>query len=314
MEEKISIIVPIYNVELYLEKCLNSIINQTYTNIEIILVNDGSQDRCGEICEQYAQKDSRIKVIHKENGGLSDARNRGIEFATGKYIGFVDSDDYIASDMYEYLYKLIKEENADVSICDFYIDCGNEIINHNKIFDKNKIVFSSANAIKSLLKGTEIQNYAWNKLYRIELFDKIKYPFGKKMEDLGTTYLIFDNAENIVVGSEKKYYYLQRSDSIVNTKCYDLEVDKFELALKRYKYIKERYPNICENYIYFLKIILSIYRAKIPGIEEYIEKSNIINEYNEILKYKKIYWKKVDIKTKIKCFIFNLNKKIYKKI
>lgn len=101
----ISIIVPIYNVELYLEKCIESIINQTYKNLEIILVDDGSTDSCGKICDEYAKKDNRIKVIHKINGGLSDARNKGMEIAKGKYIGFVDGDDYVASDMYETLYK-----------------------------------------------------------------------------------------------------------------------------------------------------------------------------------------------------------------
>ena len=116
----ISIIIPVYKVEKYLEKCIQSVINQTYENLQIILVDDGSPDNCGKICVEYAKKDHRIEVIHKSNGGLSDARNKGLEIAKGEYIGFVDSDDYIESDMYEVLYNLLKQYNAYVKICNFY--------------------------------------------------------------------------------------------------------------------------------------------------------------------------------------------------
>lgn len=119
-EDLISIIVPVYKVENYLSKCLDSMICQTYKNIEIILVDDGSPDNSGKICDDYAKKDSRIKVIHKENGGLSDARNAGLKIATGKYIGFVDSDDYISVEMYEKLYNQAKKEDADIACCNYY--------------------------------------------------------------------------------------------------------------------------------------------------------------------------------------------------
>ncbi|HDT8053597.1 TPA: glycosyltransferase, partial [Enterococcus faecalis] len=117
---KISIIVPVYNVEKYLEKCVRSILAQTFTDFELILVDDGSPDSSGAMCDQFAEQDQRVKVIHKENGGLSDARNAGIEIATGEYLGFVDSDDYIADDMYELLYTNIVKEDADLSICGIY--------------------------------------------------------------------------------------------------------------------------------------------------------------------------------------------------
>ena len=128
----ISIIVPIYNVEKYLKKCIDSIINQTYKNLEIILVDDGSPDNCGKICDEYAKKDNRIKVIHKENGGVSSARNVGVENATGEYIGFVDSDDYIEKDMYEVLINNLKKENADISIISNYEVYKNKIIENKK--------------------------------------------------------------------------------------------------------------------------------------------------------------------------------------
>ncbi|MBR1540013.1 MAG: glycosyltransferase [Clostridia bacterium] len=128
-EELISIIVPVYKVEKYLDKCINSIVSQTYKNLEVILVDDGSPDSCGKMCDEWTQKDTRIKVIHKENGGLSDARNFGLDCAKGKYIQFVDSDDYIEKDMIEFLYKNLKENNADISICSNYMVDEENVIN-----------------------------------------------------------------------------------------------------------------------------------------------------------------------------------------
>ena len=174
-DELISIIIPVYKVEKYLEKCINSIIGQTYTNLQIILVDDGSPDNSGKICDKYAKKDSRVEVIHKSNGGLSEARNSGIERAKGKYIGFVDSDDYIKEDMYEVLYNLITRFQADVSICNLYDVVGDEknIRNINEgIKEYNRI-----DILKEVLMDKNIQSYAWNKLYKKELFDNLKLYF-----------------------------------------------------------------------------------------------------------------------------------------
>ena len=181
----ISIIIPVYKVEKYLEKCIESVLKQTYTNLQIILVDDGSPDNCGKICDEYDKKDSRIEVIHKANGGLSDARNVGISKAKGRYIGFVDSDDYIKEDMYEILLNLIKKYDADVSICNLYdvID-GNECIRNKENGIRE---YSRLDILKEVLLDKNIQSYAWNKLYEKELFDEIKYPIGKKYEDIGTT-------------------------------------------------------------------------------------------------------------------------------
>ena len=171
-KDLISVIVPVYKVEKYLEKCIESVLKQTYTNLQIILVDDGSPDNCGKICDEYAKKDSRIEVIHKINGGLSDARNVGINRANGRYIGFVDSDDYIKEDMYEKLINLIKEYDADISICNLYdvID-GKEYV-RNK--DNGIHEYSRIDILKEILLDKNIQSYAWNKLYKKELFDEIK--------------------------------------------------------------------------------------------------------------------------------------------
>ncbi|HDT8050800.1 TPA: glycosyltransferase, partial [Enterococcus faecalis] len=171
---KISIIVPVYNVEKYLEKCVRSILAQTFTDFELILVDDGSPDSSGAMCDQFAEQDQRVKVIHKENGGLSDARNAGIEIATGEYLGFVDSDDYIADDMYETLYNQIvtyEAELATVGMIDVYEN------RESRLTDKKEIKILSQNeAIQAVLDSTDVYAYAVNKLYKKELFNKVRYP------------------------------------------------------------------------------------------------------------------------------------------
>lgn len=214
MEELISVIVPVYNTEQYLERCIDSIISQTYKNLEIILVDDGSTDRSGEICDAYGKKDTRVKVVHKKNGGAATARNRGLEIARGEYIGFVDSDDYIASDMYESLCKYLKEE-IDIVTCgrfDVYPfrSCGLK----RKIFcAKNIKKYNRVEAIGELLK-TQVFSYGVaEKIYRKELFDGIRFPSGRISEDLPVTYALFKKSRNIVHIGEAKYYVYKRRDS-----------------------------------------------------------------------------------------------------
>lgn len=208
----ISIVVPIYNVEKYIPECVDSIIAQTYENIEIILVNDGSTDNSGSVCEEYAKKDARIKVIHKKNGGLSDARNAGIKIAKGEYIGFVDSDDWIETDMYEKLIKACLENNADISICGLFRDYVDKSI---KCPSPNNKVYSSENALKALIEGEELHDHAWSKLYKRSFFDDVEYPKGKLYEDVRTTYKLFLKSDVVVSIEDCLYHYRQRSGSIV---------------------------------------------------------------------------------------------------
>ena len=246
----ISIIIPVYKVEKYLEKCIESVLKQTYTNLQIILVDDGSPDNCGKICDEYAKKDPRIEVIHKVNGGLSDARNVGIAKAKGKYIGFVDSDDYIKEDMYEILINLIKEYDSDVSICNLYdvID-GKEYIRNNE----NGIQeYSRLEILKEVLLDKNIQSYAWNKLYKKELFDEIKYPIGKKYEDIGTTFYVFEKCNKIVVTSEPEYYYLKRSDSLVNNVTESTVLDYTDIIIQRYLYTQKNIEELRKYNNYYL--------------------------------------------------------------
>ena len=291
--EKISIIVPVYNVEKYLEKCLKSIISQTYKNLEIIVVNDGSIDNSLEICKKFEKIDKRIKVIDKENGGLSDARNAGLKIATGDYIGFVDSDDYIAEDMFETLGKLLKEHNAEISIVSYYEMMDNRLLDVQK--DGTLDIMNKEEAIKELLIDKKIQSYAWNKLFKKEIFEGIIFPTGKNFEDIATTLLLFEKADKIVRLEEPKYFYLRRNDSIVGIRNYKTYLDYIEVIIDKYNYLKGKYPSIEEYNEYNLIInIIWVYtiivRFEIEGLEEKIDEiyptfkklveknSNLINE------------------------------------
>ena len=212
-QPKISIIVPVYKVEPYLRKCLDSIINQTYTDLEIILVDDGSPDNCGAICDEYARKDSRILVIHKENGGVSAARNTGLEAATGEYIGFVDSDDWIDSDMYENLLCLLLQHGADIAQSGIVFE---KESTHWEMYTPNQPVFCECKT-SSFPGETWIlfSNSIWNKLYKASVAKSAKFsPTLTYGEDLLYNALLLQNASAIVFAPQAKYHYLQQANSI----------------------------------------------------------------------------------------------------
>lgn len=214
MEELISVIVPIYKVEKYLNNCLDSVLSQDYKNLEIILIDDGSPDNCGKICDSYALKDDRIIVIHKDNGGLSDARNAGLIKASGNYVTFIDSDDILNRKYISRLYELLINSEADISTCDLArISNLSEL---TEIKDVKVKVFDNISAIKETLYQRTIDNSACAKLYKKYLFDDIKYPKNKYFEDLDTTYKVFFKADKIVATNEKLYYYIQREGSILH--------------------------------------------------------------------------------------------------
>ena len=281
----ISIIIPVYKVEKYLEKCIQSVINQTYENLQIILVDDGSPDNCGKICDEYAKKDHRIEVIHKSNGGLSDARNKGLEMAKGEYIGFVDSDDYIEADMYEVLYNLLKQYNADVSICNFYTVSQGKISIKNA--DNGINEYNRIEILKEILLDKNIQSYAWNKLYKKELFDEIKYPIGKKYEDIGTTFYLLEKCNKVVVTGKSEYYYINRQDSIVNNVTESTITDYNELIMQRYDYIEENIKELSSYNKDYLKRILKIAEKDIKSLNEVGDytKKKYEELYNKVQKF-----------------------------
>ena len=255
MGEKISVIVPVYNVEQYLERCVDSIINQTYTNLEIILVNDGSTDNSGKLCDELAKKDERIRVIHKENGGLSDARNRGIDEAESDLVGFIDSDDYIDSDMYEVLLKNLNNTDADLSMCALY-----DVYNNTpeaQVTNKETWKLSSEQAIKMVMEAKILSVTAVNKLYRKSLFTDLKFEVGKIAEDAFIMIKLLDKCEKIVATNEKKYYYVHRENSITTQKFSTKFLNVIEAYEQNSNIISEKYPKLKDvaqtrmNWAYF---------------------------------------------------------------
>lgn len=254
----ISIIVPVYKVEKYLKKCLDSIINQTHKNLEIIIVDDGSPDGCPNICDEYSKNDDRIKVIHQKNMGLSIARNNGIKLATGEYIGFVDSDDFIEPTMYEDLYNAIIKNNAQMSICNFNVITNKDKYKRND-YPENK-TYDKMEILKEILLDKNIQSYAWNKLYKKELFDGIQYPAGKKYEDIGTTFYLAEKCDKIQLIGKAEYNYINRNDSIVFNFDEQTILDYTEIIMERYEYVNEKYHSLRKyNFFYLVKTLTTAY-------------------------------------------------------
>lgn len=244
MEDLISVIVPVYKVEKYLNKCIESIVNQTYKNLEIILVDDGSPDECGKICDNYAQKDMRIKVIHKENGGLSDARNAGINISNGKYISFIDSDDYIDLEYIELLYKTIKKDKSDMAISSHKVIYENGTILEKAT--KEESILEPKEVLKRILYDDGIDLSAWAKLYKIELFEEIRYPKGRLFEDAATTYKLVDKCKKISIISKSTYNYIIRGNSITNVNFSEKKMDLIISTEEMCNYIKKKYPDLEE--------------------------------------------------------------------
>jgi glycosyltransferase involved in cell wall biosynthesis len=239
MSSLISIIVPVYKTEPYIARCFNSIINQTYENLEIILVDDGSPDHCGKICDEYAALHPRIKVIHQQNEGLSAARNAGLKIASGEYIGFVDSDDWIDADMFETLYNGVSKYGAQIAICGYYYAGGNKYI---EIREKDTTLYNREDAMHNLLLDETFTSHVWNKLFKKELFEGVYFPYDRNFEDITTTYKLFEKAERIVFLNRSKYYYLRRGDSITGAGNIKSEADKSILMYERYNDLVKRYP------------------------------------------------------------------------
>lgn len=313
--DKISVIVPVYNVEKYIHKCVDSIINQTYENLEIILVDDGSPDNCGKICDEYSKKDNRIRVIHKENGGLSSARNAGLDIATGEYIGFVDSDDYIATDMYEKLYECIQKEKSDMAICNFlYVDESYLPIEHLNIDTSLK---------NETLKNTEIyykflEHKGWyfitavNRLYKKNIWSVLRFPCGKQHEDEFTAHRIVGVCDTVSCIDDALYYYIQREGSITNVDFSLKNLDAVEAIVDRINYLcYPKYIDMIVKYIFqAISIIERAYKFLDLNAGECKKRIKQLNiSLNKIIL--KLLLKKISIKHKIHFVIFSISPKLY---
>ena len=292
----ISVIVPVYNVEEYLDKCVESIINQTYKNLEIILVDDGSPDNCPEKCDEWAKKDKRIKVIHKKNGGLSDARNAGIEIASGKFITFIDSDDYISNDFLDYLYNLL--DNNLISVAPYIITTNKKNITTHKGFEDQILTQEEALERMILDKGFTVS--ACSKLYDISLFDDVRYPKGRLFEDTATTYKIMMKCDKISYGNKGGYYYYKREDSIINSSYNKKQLDFITYTDLMGKEIIKKYPNL-ETSVESKKIDARFSILRRMVLTKKLD-SEDLEEKNKIIKYIK--------ERKRKILKGNFNKKI----
>lgn len=238
MGTKISVIIPVYRVEKFLSKCIESVINQSYKNVEIILVDDGSPDSCGSICERWATQDSRIIVIHKENGGLSDARNSGMKVATGDYISFVDSDDWVMPDFLSTLYDLIKKENADISECGVsYVKEDGQVL-RDRVCSEPTLVIDKNEALKRLILEQGVYQTVWNKLYKREVIADSYFPIGRYNEDEFWTYRIIDHVNKYVVSNQILYCYLQRNNSIMGQGYTLNQLDGLQARYERMNYLQ----------------------------------------------------------------------------
>lgn len=240
MNPKLSVIVPVYRAEKYLKRCIDSIVNQTYKNLEIILVDDGSPDKSGEICDVYEKKDRRIRVLHQKNKGVSAARNAGLDMASGDFVGFVDSDDYINKRMYEVLLSNCLKFDAEVSICRLARFEGEAVHVESKQPDKINMLSAREALINMHGRDGQVYTVPCNKLYRRDLFEGLRYPLNKINEDEFLIYKVMDNAKGIVLTEEVLYYYRVNNSSITCDPHYPMTTDIFEVLEDRKNYFIQR--------------------------------------------------------------------------
>ena len=287
-KSKISVVIPVYNVEQYLNRCVESIVKQTYKNLEIILVDDGSPDGCPAICDEWAQKDARIKVIHKPNGGLSDARNVGIEASTGEYISFIDSDDLIHFETYELLLKVAQENDADLTVFKpekFTADEPiQEHIDFNNVDVKN---VKPDEFLQEMLKTSDSTHYviAVDKLYKKEIFNDLRFAKGKIHEDEFLVHHAVGRAKKISIVDVNLYYYYMREGSIIRSKFTEKRLHALEAIEDRIEYLSKNFPQFVElAKLQYLSVCKTLYcRARKQKAEKNLQKE-IFNKFKAMYK------------------------------
>lgn len=312
---KISVIVPVYRVEKYLDKCVKSIVNQTYENLEIILVDDGSPDNCPAMCDEWAKRDSRIKVIHKENGGLCSARNAGMDIATGDYLGFVDSDDRIEPDMYQLLVENAVSTQADISRCGIFVD--EESLENGTCVDAEyieKTVIDKDAFINGLVQGGYVRGVVWNKIYRADVVEDIR--FDKKdgaSEDILFNDRVSANITSCVCMDEPKYHYIRRLGAITISEfgygAFSI-IRAMNIFLEKYKGDSKLYDSAVRGYA----------TAAFTVISGVITNQKCLDRYDELrdglLGFKKqiLFEKRYPFKYKFKLILLWFSPKLYNKV
>ena len=293
MKEKVSIIVPVYNVESYLPRCIESLINQTYKNIEIILINDGSTDSSLAICEDYSKKDDRIIFINQSNGGLSAARNAGIDCSSGEYICFVDSDDWVELDYVQFCLDLLVDSSSEIAVVGSF-DSYDEKDEYNTKgwVDKDYIAYDKSSAMRLLIEDVHIKSHAWDKMFQKDLFKDIRFPVGKNFEDIFIMHELFNKAKTIVLSKQPKYHYYIRSNSIARNYKTKNILDYFDAHFGRLDFLNDFYPDLIKmQHTKLMELLLSYYpkfkRNGAKNAEEYSRQkiefidyqSRIIDQY-----------------------------------
>ena len=241
----ISLVIPVYNVSEYLNRLLDTAVSQTYKNLEIILVDDGSTDTTGNICDDYARKDSRIKVIHTPNRGVADARNAGIDASNGSYIVFADGDDYLAEDYVEYLYSLCSSHDADAACCAWTLNDNGTLRKCSYRKNEPGSYIGNHEAMRALLTTRLLSSSMWGKIFRKELFAEVRFPEGTDYyEDDATMYRLISKAESVVLGGEAKYFYTLRQDSMIHRSFNDNNLKMIKVFEDRCSFIESNYPEL----------------------------------------------------------------------
>jgi glycosyltransferase involved in cell wall biosynthesis len=311
----ISVIVPMYKVEQYLEKCLHSIVNQTYTNLEIILVDDGSPDRCGEICDAFGKQDPRIRVIHKENGGLSDARNRGMDIMTGEFVTFIDSDDYIRADYIECLYEPIAKGLASISICDIQpVNEQGEYLEETP--EGTTEILTGEEVIVRELQGKWEFVTAWGTLYPAAVFEQLRFPLQRLYEDEYIFPDIFSGQKQVAHVQKPLYYYLQRSASIMAEgyspkKCKDY----WDMWQERIRKFRGNPIESCvvQSYLAWNVLYMAMYRERMPKEKQTEFKADIRRYFSWIFRKPYLLGFGNSVKLAVKCILILTGSKLLSK-
>lgn len=290
MESKVTIVIPVYNVENYMDKCIQSVLSQTLREIEVILVDDGSTDSSGKKCDQYIEIDDRIRVIHQKNQGLSAARNTGIDAAASKYIGFVDSDDYIKETMFEVLYNSIVKFDADVAICGMY-DCYADRISSAYKYTEGQLVTDGKDAIKYAMEGSYTGLCAVTKLYKKDNLMKNYFKVGKTFEDAHFTIPYLCDVKKTVFELEPQYYYVHREDSITTKPFQKSDLSIIEAYTNNRNIINDKFPSLkeCADFRYYWShfyVLDKIMKSNTENVDKIKEKiiTELKKNYMNIIK------------------------------
>lgn len=312
---KISVIIPIYKAEKFLDKCIESVVGQTYENLEIILVDDGSPDNCPAICDSWAEKDSRIKVVHKENGGLSSARNAGLDVVTGEYFGFIDSDDWIEKDFFEFLIANALKENADISRCGLYLDYEDDDSCHDQeVQYETPVVMDNKGYINSIIGGGYVQGICCNKIYRTAAIgDKRFCTEDGVSEDIMFNNRISKNIKCAVFYDVPKYHYFRRKNSITIS---DFGYGSFSIIramnsfLAEYSYDEELFDTAVNGYATAAFTVLSGVITNRKCLDRYDELRNGLLGFKKQILFEKRY----PFKYKFKLMLLWFSPKLYNKV